>query len=158
MIKTGQALPLVATRILRPRMSLGAPTEQPRNSSAQRPRQWPVREPDSATVGAQSRKNPKREQSAVAFCPRPQSRQRIVLSRGVTSAAAIREQAVGAASNCPRSVHDREKSASVITTVAASVHRLGATMPQPPRHIHLSVSPPTEFPVHIQFIPTYGLV
>lgn len=158
MIKTGQALPLVATRILRPRMSRGAGTEQPRNSSARRPRQWPVREPDSATGRAQSRKSPEREQSAIAFCPRPQTRQGIVLSRGLTSASTVHEQAVATTSACPRSVHDREKSASVITTVAASVHRLGATMPQPPRHIHLSVSPPTEFPVHIQFIPAYGLV
>jgi len=158
MIKTGQALPLVATRILRPRMSRGARTEQPRNSSARRPRQWPLREPDSATVRAQSRKTPERAQSEIAFCPRPQTRQGTVLGHGQASASAVHGQAVEMASACPRSVRDREMSASMIARVAATAHRPGSTMPQPARRVHLSVSPPTEFPVHIQFIPAYGLI
>lgn len=158
MIKTGQALPLVATRILRPRMSRGAGTEQPGDSSASRPWQRSVRGLTLATIMAQSRKSPGRERSAIASCPRPQTRQRVVLSRGLDTASTVHEQAVETASACPHSVHDREKSVTVIAPVAATAHRPGATMPLPPRHIHLSVSPPTEFPVHIQFIPAYGLV
>jgi hypothetical protein len=107
-----QALPLVATRILRPRMSRGVSAEWPRNIIGSRPRQQPVREPDLAKHRAHPHAFHVREQSAIAFCPRPQARQGTVLGHGQASASAIREQAAAAARTQPPSVHDLDRSTS----------------------------------------------
>ena len=158
MIKTGQALPLVATRILRPRMSRGAGTEQPRNSSAQRPRQWPVREPDSATVRAQSRKSPEREQSAVAFCPRPQSWQRIVRVHEPTTDQSGHGQAIAMSWICPCSVRDAGKSASTNRPKTRADRKSSSTRPPALYRLCVATAPPTEFPVHIHHAPAYDLI
>ena len=158
MIKAGQALPLVATRILRPRMSRGAGTEQPRNSSAQRPRQWPVREPDSATVRAQSRKSPEREQSAVAFCPRPQSRQRIVRVHESSTDQSGQGQAKAMSSICPCSVRDTGMSASTNRPQPRADQDSSSTRPPALHRLCVATAPTTEFPVHIHHAPAYDLI
>lgn len=158
MIKTGQALPLVATRILRPRISRGAATEQPCNSSALRPRQWPVREPDSATVRAQSRKSPEREQSAVAFCPRPQSRQRIVRVHEPSTDQSGQGQAKAMSSFCPRSVRDAGMSASSSTPQPRADRESSSTRSPALHLLCVAIAPTTEFPVHIHHAPAYDLI
>ena len=158
MIKTGQALPLVATRILRPRMSRGAGTEQPRNSSARRPRQWPVRDPDSATGRAQSRKSPERDQSAVAFCPRPQSRQRIVRVHEPSTDQSGQAQAKAMSSSCPRSVRDSGMSASANRPQPRADRESSSTRPPALHRICVATAPTTEFPVPIHHAPTYDLI
>lgn len=155
---TGQALPLVATRILHPRMSRGAGTEQPRNSSAQRPRQWPVREPDSATVRSQSRKSPEREQSAVAFCPRPQSRQRIVRVHEPSTDQSGQGQAKAMSSICPCSVRDTGMSASTNRPQPRADRESSSTGLPALHRLCVATAPPTEFPVHIHHAPTYDLI
>jgi hypothetical protein len=158
MFKTGQALPLVVTRILRPRMSRGAGTEQPRNSSARLPWQWPVREPDSATVRAQSRKSPEREQSAVAFCPRPQSRQRIVRVHEPATDQSGQGQATAMSSICPCSVRDAEMSASTNRPQPQADRESSSIRPPALHRLCVASSPTTEFPVHIHHAPTYDLI
>ena len=155
---TGQALPLVATRILRPRMSRGVSAEQPRNIIGSRPRQQPVREPDVAKHRAHPRVVHVREQSPIAFCPRPQTQQGTVLGHGQASASAIREQAVAAARPQPPSVHDLCGSRSATAPLTRTFHGSQLAMAFPRQRIRVSVPPPTQFPVHIQFIPAYGLI
>lgn len=155
---TGQALPLVATRILRPRMSRGVSAEQPRNINGSRPRQQPVREPDLANHRAHPRDVHVREQSAIASCPRPQTRQGTILGHGQASASAIREQAVAAARPQPPSVHDLGGSTSATAPLTRTFHGSQLAMACPCQRIRVSVGPPTQFPVHIHFIPAYGLV
>ena len=155
---TGQALPLVATRLLRPRMSRGVSAEQPRNIIGSRPGQQPVREPDLAKHRAHPRAVHVREQSAIAFCPRPQTRQGTVPGHGQASASAIREQASATAITQPSSVHDLARSVPSTTPKPRTIHYSRLAMACPRQRIHVSVSPPTQFPVHIHFIPAYGLV
>lgn len=158
MFDTGQALPLVATRILRPRMSRGAGTEQPRNSSARRPRQWPVREPDSATVRAQSRTNQRRAQAADAFSPRPKSWQRIVRVHEPATEQSSQEQAKAMSSVCPCSVHDVGASSSTNRPQPRADRESSATRTQAVHRICVATALPTEFPVHIYHTAAYDLI
>lgn len=154
----GQALPLVATRILRPRMSRGESAEQPRNIIGSRPRQQPVREPDLAKHRAHPRVVHVREQSAIAFCPRPQTRKGTVLGHGQASASAVREQAAASARSRPPAVHGLGRFTSSTATLTRNFHSSQLAMACPRQRIRVSVPPPTQFPVHIHFIPAYGLV
>lgn len=155
---TGQALPLVATRILRPRMSRGKSAEQPRNISGSRPLQQPVREPGLAKHRLHPRVVHVREQSAIAFCPRPQTRQGTVLGHGQASASAIREQATAAPRTQPPSVHNLGGSTSATTPLTRTFHGSHLATGSSTQRIRVSVPPPTQFPVHIHFIPAYGLI
>ena len=156
--KTGQALPLVVTRILRPRMSREVDAQQPRIRGSQRPRQGPVRDRELAVGGAQSRRNQKRRQAADAGSPHPQSRQQIVRVRELAAGQSSRNQATvtdvirpssvrdagtSATTNCPQPRAERKSSAN--GTLA--VHRLG-----------VSIAPPTEFLVRIQHAPAHDLI
>lgn len=155
---TGQALPLVATRILRPRMSRGVSAEQPRKIIGSRPRQQSFREPDVSEDRAHPRVVHVREQSAIAFCPRPQTRQGTVLRHGQSSAAAFCEQAVAAARPQPPSVHDLGRFTSSTAPLTRTFHGSQLAMACPRQRIRVSVSPSAQFPVHIHFIPAYGLI
>lgn len=157
-LNTGQALPLVATRILRPRMNRGVSAEQPRHIIGSRSRQQPVREPDLAKHRAHPRVFHVREQSAIASCPRPQTRQGTVLGHGQASASANREQAAAAARTQLPSVHDLGRSTSSTAPPTRTFHGLHLATGSLTRRIRVSVPPPTQFPVHIHFIPAYGLV
>ncbi len=158
MFETGQALPLVATRILRPRMSRGVSAEQPRNIIGSRPRQQPVREPDLAKHRAHPRVVHVREQSAIASCPRPRTRQGTGLEHELALASATREQAAALARSRPPAVHDLGRSTFSTTPLTGNVHGSQLAMACPRQRIRVSASPPTRFPVHIQIIPAYGLV
>lgn len=155
---TGQALPLVVTRILRPRMSRGVSAEQPRNIIGSRPRQQLVREPDLAKHRAHPRVVHVRDQSAIAFCPRPQTRKGTVLGYGQASASAIREQAAAAARTQPPSVHDLGRSMSSTAPPTRTFHGSRLATECSTQRIRVSVSPPSAFPVHIHFILAYGLI
>lgn len=155
---TGQALPLVATRILRPRMSRGVSAERPRNIIASRPRPQPDREPDLAKHRAHPCVVHVREQSAIAYCPHPQTRQGTVLGHGQPSASAIREQAVATARPQPLSVHDLGGSTSATTRLTRTFPGSHLATGSSIQRIRVSVPPPTQFPVHIHFISAYGLI
>ena len=155
---TGQALPLVATRILRPRMCRGVSAEQSRNIIGSRPRQQPVREPDLAKLRAHPRVVHVREQSAIAFCPRPLTRQGAVLGHGQASASVICEQAAAAARTQPPSVQDLGKSTSPTAPPTRTFHGSHLATGSSTQRIRVSVPPPTQFPVPIHLIHAYGLV
>jgi hypothetical protein len=158
MISTGQALPLVATRILRPRVGRGVSAEQPRNIIGSRPRPQPVREPDLAKHRAHRRVVHVRDQSAIAFCPRPQTRQGTILGHGQASASAIREQAAESARSQPPSVRGLGRFTSSTAPLTKTFHGSQLAMAYPRQRIRVSVSLPTAFHVHIHFIPAYGLI
>lgn len=155
---TGQALPLVATRILRPRMSRDVSAEQPRNIIGSRPRQQPVRELGLNIHRAHPRAVHVRDQFAIAFCPCPQTRQQTVLEHGQASASAIREQATASDRTQPPSVHDLGRFTSSTAPLTRTFHDAQLAMACPRQRIRVSVSPPSAFPVHIHFIPAYGLI
>ena len=155
---TGQALPLVATRILRPRMSRGESAEQLRNAIGSRPRHQPVRKPAPTTHRAQTRLVDVRDQAAIAFCPRPQTRQGTVRGHECASASAIHEQAAASARTRPSSVHDLGRCMSLPTPLTRTFHGSRLAPECAPHCLQVSVSPPSQFPVHIHFIPEYGLI
>lgn len=158
MFKTGQALPLVVTRIPRPRMSRGGSAGQPRNIIGPRPRQQRVRERDFSKHRAHPRIVHVHDQSAIALCPRPLTRQGTVLGHGQAPASAIREQAMAAAKPCPRPVRDFSASTSATAPLTGNLHGSQLAMACPRQRIRVSVGPPSALPVHIHFIPAYGLI
>jgi hypothetical protein len=156
--ETGQALPLVVTRILRPRMSREVNAQRPRMSSGLRPRQEPVRDRELATGRARSSKDQKRGQAADAGSLYPQSRQQIVRvreqaagqnSRGqatvtdVIRPSSVRDAGMSATTNWPQPRADCKSSANK----ALTVHRLC-----------VSIAPPTEFLVRIQHASAHDLI
>lgn len=145
--KIGQALPLNFVRILRPRMSRDSSAQQPRKSNGARPRQQPVRDLGLVEVRLQSHSFRKQEQSAIAFCPCPQTRQRIVRGREQASVSAR-----------PRSVHKSVESTSEGEPLTKTRRGLTTAKAQPVRCIPVSAAPPTEFPVQIQPVPSHVLV
>jgi hypothetical protein len=139
-------------------MGRGVSAKQPRNLNGSRPRQQPVREPDLAKHRAHPRAVHVREQSAIAFCPRQQTRQRTVLEHGQASASAIREQATVSDGTQPPSVHDLGRFTSSTAPLTKTFHGSQLAMAYPRQRIRVSVSLPTAFPVHIHFIPAYGFI
>lgn len=155
---TGQALPLVVTRILRPRMSREVDAQQPRIRGGQRPRQGPVRDRALATGRAHSRKDQKRGQAADAGSPYPQSRQQIVRVRELAAGQNSRDQAAVTDVIRPSSVRDDRMSASTDTPQPRAGRKSSANGTLAVHRLSVSIAPPTEFPVHIQHAPAYDLI
>lgn len=156
-LNEGQALPLATTRILRPRVGRGVSAEQPRNIIASRPLEFRVGEPELARHRAQLRVVQVREQSAIAFCPRPKTRRGTVFGHVQASASAIHEQAAAAPRTQPQPIRDFGQSTSITAPPTRTFHDSRLPTEVPTQHIRLSVSLPTQFPVHIHVIPVYGL-
>lgn len=156
--KRGQALPLVVTRILRPRMSREVDAQQTRISGGQRPRQEPVRDRALATGSAHSRKDQKRGQAADAGWPYPQSRQQIVHVRELAAGLNSRDQAKVTDVIRPGSVRDDRISASTDTPQPRAGRKSSANGTQAVHQLCVSIAPPTEFPVRIQHAPAYDLI
>lgn len=156
--KTGQALPLVVTRILRPRMSREVDAQQPRMSDGQRPRQEPVRDRELAVGSAQSRRNQKLEQVADAFSPRPQSWPRIVRVRELAAGQKSRDQATVTDVIRPSSVRDAGMSAATNWPQPRTDRKSSAKGTLAVHRLCVSIAPPTEFPVRIQHAPAHDLI
>jgi hypothetical protein len=155
---TGQALPLVVTRILRPRMSREVDAQQSRIRGSQRPRQGPVRDPELATGRAHSRKGRKRGQAADADRPYPQSRQQIVRVRELAPGQSSHDQATVTDVIYSCSVQDDKMSASTDTPQPRASRKSSANGTLAVHRLSVSIAPPTEFPVRIQHAPTYDLI
>lgn len=156
--KTGQALPLVVTRILRPRMSREVGAQQPRIRAGQRPRQEPVRDRELAPGRTHSRKEQKRGQAADAGSPYPQSRQQIVRVRELAAGQNRRNQATVTDVIRPSSVQDDKMSASTDTPQPRVGRKSSATQTLAVHRLSVSIALPTEFPVRIQHAPPYDLL
>ncbi len=158
MFKTGHSLPLAGARLLRPRGSRGERAEQPREVSGAWPRARQIRDPDSAVNRTRTQTVRVREQSMSAFSPRKQARPGTVHVLGHATASTVREPAVAADSNCPQLVRSRELSTSANWSRAQSVRDASLARNCPRRCLAVSILPPTQFPVHIHFIPAHVLV
>lgn len=158
MFDTGQALPLVVTRILRPRMSREVDAQQPRIRGGQRPRQEPVRDRELAVGGAQSRRNQKRRQAADAGSPYPQSRQHIVRVRELAADRNSRNQAKVTDVIRPSSVRDAGMSATTNWPQPRAGRKSSANGTLAVHQLCVSIAPPTEFPVRIQHAPAHDLI
>lgn len=158
MIKTGQALPLVATRILRPRVGRGVSAEQPRNINGSRPRQQPVRDLGLTMHRAHPRVVHVRDQSAIAFCPRLRSWQRNVRVHETATDQSGQGQAKAMSWNCPCSVRDAGMSASTNRPQPRADRESSSTRPSALHRLWVAAAPSTGFPVHIHHAPTYDLI
>jgi hypothetical protein len=158
MFNTGHALPLVETRISRPRMVRVADAQQPHSGDGSRPQQQPVRDLGFATIRAQSRTIHGHKQTVTMFCPRPQTRQQAVHKCGQAPTKPARGQAKATDSACPRPVREFGKSTTtgrLLTKTGGGLHTVKARLSH---RIGVSVSPPTAFHIHIRLAPTYGLI
>jgi hypothetical protein len=150
--KPVQALLLSSLRFLCPRMSRDVSAERPRKGIGSRPQQQPVREHGLTTHPAQTRIVHVRKLSAIAFCPGPQTRKSTVLGHEPALACAIREQAAAADRTRPSSIHDLGMSLSSTAPLTRTFHGWCGATEISPRHIRMSVSPPTQYSVHVQII------
>lgn len=155
---TGQALPLVVTRILRPRMSRGVAAQKPRMSGGQRSRQEPVRDRELAVGSAQSRRNQKRGQAADAGSPYPQSWQQIVRVREQAAGLNSRDEATVTDVICPSSVRDAGMSATTNWPQPRADRKSSVNGTLAGNRLCVSIAPPTEFLVRIQHAPAHDLI
>lgn len=158
MFDTGQALPLVVTRILRPRMSREVDAQQPRIRGGQRPRQGPVRDRALARGRAHSRKDQNRGQTADAGSPYPQSRQQIVRVRELAAGQNSRDQATVTNVIRPSSVRDDRMSATTNWPQPRADRKSSANGTLAVHQLCVSIAPLTEFPVRIQHAPAHDLI
>lgn len=158
MIETGHALPLVVTRILRPRSSRGESADGPREVCGSWPRTRQIRDLDS--VGDRPRTGTFRvpEQSVSAFSPRQQSRPRTIHVHAQATASFVHEQATVMDADCPQTVRSHELSTTANWSQTQSVREHGLAKRCPRRCIVVSILPPIHFPVHVRIIPSHDFV
>ena len=142
MFRTGQALPLVFTRFLRPRISRGEHLKRPRDIHRSWPEARQIRELEQSSIRMETHIIRVREQSLCALSPRPQSRSQIGRIREHIAASPFREQALPADTNCVQTVRSLELSTSAnwSWTRPLREHRLARNCPR--RRILVSTSSP----------------
>jgi hypothetical protein len=158
MFKTGHALPLVVTRILRPRIGRGGHAEFPRNVSHSRTWQQPIHGLDSAGNSPRAKAFHVREQSESAFNPSQQSWPRTIHVRARATALIVREQAAAADAKCPQTVRSRDLSIYAEQSRTQPVRKHGLAKSCPRHCIAVSVSPPVQFAIRVQIIPSHVLI
>lgn len=158
MFKTAHALPLVDTRILRPRSSRGESAECPREVCGLWPRTWQIRGLDSAGDRQRTGTFPVHELSVSAFSPRPQSRPQTIHVRAQATALIVREQAAAMDADCPQTVRSRELSMTENWSRTQSVREHGLAKSCSRLCMAVSVLPPIHFPVHFRIIPSHDLI
>jgi hypothetical protein len=158
MFKTGHALPLVVTRILRPRSSRGESADCPREVCGSWPRTRQIRDLDSS--GDRPRTGTFRvpDQSASALSPRQQPRPRRIHVRTQATDSIVRGQAAAVDANCPQTVRRRELSTSANRSRTQSVRKLGLAKNCPRLCIVMSVLPPIQFAIRLRIIPSHVLI
>ena len=161
MFNRGQALPLGFTRFLRSRMSRGEYARQPRNIARSWPRTRHIRGHAQSTNNAQTQPVRGREQFMPALSPRPQARSQNVRIRERTTVSTVRGQALASDIICPQTVHGLALALSANSS-RTSIRRDPRLARNCPRECFLvSISSPSHFPVHLQFIlsfPSYVLL
>jgi hypothetical protein len=158
MFKTGQALPLVLTRILRPRISRGEYLERSRDIDRAWPRARQIRDQDQAENRTLTRPMRVREQSMSALSPRPQSRSQTGSIHERIAASLVREQGLEANTHCPKTVRSLELSASANPGRTGTLREPRQVRNYPHRRILVSIWSPSRFQVRIRIIPSYVLI
>ena len=155
---SGQALPLPGGTFSWPRIGRG----EGRGWLRDMHRSWPQTRPDHGHDLVQCRPRTQfiraHEQSASAFCPRPQSRPQTVRKLGLATDSIVQEQTKATVMDCPQPVRSRELSTNANWPRPRFVCSRRPAKNCPRSGIASSTSSPTSFPVHIQPIPTYDHV
>ena len=158
MFKTGQALPLVLTRFLRPRISRGEYPKRPRDIDRLWPRTRQIRDQEQSQIMMHTHTIRVREQSMSALSPRPQSRSQTRSIRERIAVSPVRGKASAVDTLCPRTVH------SPGLATSASSSRIGILREQrlerncPRGRILVSVWSPSRFQIRIRIIPSHVLI
>jgi hypothetical protein len=153
--KPVQALLLSSLRFLGPRNNRGEGAEQPRNVIDSWPQTRQFHDRGQAQYRARTQTICVHEQSTPMLRPRHQARQQTVRIRELTTASTVRKQGFAWSARYPRTVRSLEVSPSVTSSLTRTVHELRQAENYPRRSIAVSVSPLTNFPVHIRIIPVY---
>ena len=153
--KPVHALLLSSLRFLGPPSSRGEGAELPRNVIDSWPQTRQFHERGQAQYRARTQTVCVREQSVSVFGPRHQARQQTVRIRELTTASTFRKHAIAWNARYPQTVRRLELSISTTSSLTGIVHELRQAENYPRRRIAVSISPPTNFPVHIRIIPVY---
>jgi hypothetical protein len=152
---SGQALPLPGGTFSWPRIGRG----EGRGWLRDMHRSWPQTRPDHGHDLVQCRPRTQfiraHEQSASAFCPRPQSRPQTVRKLGLATDSIVQEQTKATVMDCPQPVRSRELSTNANWPRPRFVRSRRPVKNCPQSGIALSTSLSANFPVHIQPIPIY---
>jgi len=155
---TGQALPLVFTRMLRPLNSRGRRAQCPPKRTRLSPRSPLFRAPAMTAHRPRTQLIHVREQSLSLLNPRRQSCQRSVRIRRQAAARTVRDQALAAEAKRPRTSQRRGLSASPNSPRTRTVHKLPPAEECAHHQIVLSVTQPTSFPIPIGSAPSNVLI
>ena len=158
MFKTGHALPLVGTRILRPRSSRGESADCPREVCGSWPRTRQIRDLDSSGDRPRTGTFRVHELSLSAFSPRPQPRPRSIHVHALATPSIVPGQATAVDAECPQTVRSREQSTSAGWSRLQFVREHGPAKSCPRRCITVSILPPIHFPIHVRIIPCHDFV
>src|SRR6267142_1340429 len=158
MFKTGQALPLVLTRFLRPRISRGEYPNRPRDIDRSWPRTRHIRDQEQSQITTHTHTIRVREQSMSALSPRPQSRSQTGSIRESTAASSVREQASAVDTHCPRTVHNPGLAMAANSARTGILREPRLVTDCPRRRILVSIWSPSRFQVRIRIIPSYVLI
>lgn len=158
MFNTGHALPLVATRILRPRSNRGEGTGQPREVCGSWPQTRQIRDLDSVENRTWTESFHVHELSVSALSPRQQSRSRTIHVHVQATALIVRQHASAMGADCPQTVRSRELSTTANWSRPQSVREHGLAKSCPRRCIAVFMLPPVHFPVYVRIIPSHVLI
>ena len=156
--RTGQALPLVFTRFLRPCTRRGEYTKRPLDI----PRRWSetrqIRELKQSTIGMRTQSIRVRERSMSVFSPKPQAWSQPARVREWITVSSVRRQAVTKDTACPQTRHNLELSASPNPAWTRTFREPRVAKNCPCRRILVSISSLTRFPARIPITPYYALI
>ena len=158
MFKTGQALPLVLTRFLRPRISRGEYPKRPRDIHRSWPRTRQIRDQEQSQITTQTQTIRVREQFMSTLSPCPHSRSRTGRIREHIAVSSVRGQASAADTHCPRTVHSPGLATSANSSRTGILREPRLERNCPRRRILVSIWSPSRFQVRIRIIPSYVLI
>ena len=158
MFKTGQALPLVLTRFLRPRISRGEYSKGTRDIDRSWPRTRHIREQEQSENITLTRPMRVRKQSMSALSPRPQSRSQTDRIRERIAVSPVQGQTSSVDTHCPRTVHSPGLATSANSSRSGILREPRLARNCPRRRILISMQSPARFQVRIRIIPSYVLI
>jgi hypothetical protein len=150
MFKTGHALPLVGTRLLRPRIGRGGDAECPRGVAGLWPVTRRIRVPDSAVNRTRTQTVRGCGQFVSSFNPCQQARPQILRDFRKASVLVVPGQTTVTATNYSPSVREPEFSTSAGNSHSRNVQAPRLSAQWLHRRIVAFISSPINFPVRIQ--------
>ena len=158
MFKAGHALPLVDTRLLRPRSSRDESADCPREVCGSWPRTRQIRDLDSGGDRPRTETFRVHELSVSAFSPRQQPWPRTIHVHAQATALIVPGQATAVDAECPQTVRSLELSTTANWSRPQSVRERGLAKSCPRRCVAVSILPPIHFPIHVRIIPSNDFI